>query len=150
MRGFLGHGSANKPGEGGVEDDLARQSPGDGVPEGGDGGAPTLEDERGKDHSLPELEVGAGVPLVLHHAERDEENEQVDGIKAGEAGQPELALDQSLRAVGVVVGEHVARDEEEHANEDIAIVDDRVEETQMRWREVKEDDEDGEQGADAG
>ena len=59
-------------------------------------GTPTLEDERGEDDSLPELGVGARVPLVLHHAEGDEEDEEIDGIETGEAGEPELALVEGL------------------------------------------------------
>ena len=148
-RWFLWPWEANEPRECRVEDDFTRQGPGDGVPEGGDRGAPPLEDERGENHSLPEFEVGACVPLVLDHAEGDEEHEEVDGVEAGEAGQPELTLDEGLRAVGVVLGEDVAGDEEEDANKDVAVVDDGVEEAEMWWGEVEEDDEDSEQGTDA-
>ena len=61
----FGPRQADQPREGQVEDALAGEGPGDGVPEGGDRGAPTLEDERGEDDSLPELGVGPGVPFVL-------------------------------------------------------------------------------------
>ncbi len=71
----MGQGKRMSQGKASVEDALAGEGPGDGVPEGGDRWAPTLEDERGEDDSLPELGVGARVPLVLHHAEGDEEDE---------------------------------------------------------------------------
>ena len=90
--GLSGPGQADEPGEGGVEHALAGEGPGDGVPEGGDRRAPALEDERGEDESLPELGVRACVPLFLHHADGDEQDEEIDGIQARDAGQPELAL----------------------------------------------------------
>ena len=148
--GLFGPGQADEPREGGVEDAFAGERPGDGVPEGGDGWAPALEDEWGEDDSLPELGVGAGVPLVLQHADGDDEDEEIDGIETGEAGEPELALAEGFAAVGVVVGEDVAGDEEEEADEDVAVVDEGIEKAEMRRREVEEDDEDGEQSADAG
>ena len=94
-------------------------------------GLQPLKDEGGEDDSLPELEVGAGVPLVLHHAEGDEEHEEVDGVEAGEAGEPELALDEGFGAVGVVVGEDVAGDEEEDTHEDVTVIDDGIEEAEV-------------------
>jgi len=138
----FGPGKADEPGEGGIEDALAGEGPGDGVPEGGDGGTPTLKNERGEDHSLPKLGVGAGVPLVLHHAEGDEENEEIDGVETREACEPELALEECFAAVGIVVGKDVAGDEEEDANKDVAIVDEGVKKAEMRGREVEEDDKD--------
>jgi hypothetical protein len=90
------------------------------------------------------------VPLVLDHAEGDEQHEEVDGIEAREAGQPELTLDEGLRTVGVVIGEDVARDEEEDAYEDVAVVDDGIEQTEVWGGEVEEDDEDSEQGTNTG
>jgi hypothetical protein len=145
----FGPGQADEPGEGEVENALAGEGPGYGVPEGGDGGAPTLKNKRGEDDSLPELAVGAGVPLVLEHADREDEDEEIDGIEARETGEPELALREGFAAVGVVVGEDVARDDEEDTDEDVSVIDEGIEEAEVRGREVKEDDEDGEQGADA-
>ncbi len=127
-----GPGEADEPGEGGVEDAFAGERPGYGVPEGGDGWAPALEDEWGEDDSLPELGVGASVPLVLQHGDGDDEDEEIDGIETREAGEPELALGEGLRAVGVVVGEDVAGDEEEDADEDVAVVDEGIEEAEVR------------------
>ncbi len=90
------------------------------------------------------------MPLVLHHAEGDDENEQIDGVEAGETGEPELALGERSAAIGVVVGEDVTGDEEEHADEDVAVVDERIENAEVRRREMKENDGDGEQSANAG
>jgi hypothetical protein len=144
VEGSSGPGQADEPGEGGVEDTFAGEGPGDCVPEGGDRRAPTLKDERSEDDSLPELGVRAGVPLVLHHAEGDDEYEQIDGIETGEAGEPELTLDQGTGTIGVVVGEDVAGDEEEDADEDVAVVDERIENAEVRRCEMKENDGDGE------
>jgi hypothetical protein len=94
--------------------------------------------------------VGTGIPLVLHHTEGDDENEKIDRIKTREAGEPEVALDESFAAVSVVVGEDVAGDQEEDADEDITVIDKGIEKAKMGRREVEEDDEDGEEGADAG
>ena len=150
LEGLLRPGQTDEPGEGQVEDALAGEGPGDGVPEGGDGGAPTLKYEGSEDDSLPELGVGAGEPLVLDHARRYEQNEEIDGVETGEAGEPELALVEIAAAVGIVVGKDVAGDEEEDSNEDVSVVDEGVEKAEMRRGEVEEDDEDGEEGADAG
>ncbi len=144
MQRAFGPGCADEPGEGGVEDDLAGEGPGDSVPEGGDRWAPALKDQWSEDHSLPEFEVGAGVPLFLNHAERDDQDQEIDGVKTREAGQPKLPLDESLGAIGVVVGEDVAGDEEEDADEDVTVIDDGIKESEVRRREVEEDDEDGE------
>jgi hypothetical protein len=140
VNGLPGPRGADEEGEGGVEDHLAGEGPGDGVPEGGEGRTPTLENEWREDEALPELEVGAGLPLALQHVEGEDEDEKIDGIESGEAGEPEVALDEGRGAVGVIVSEDVAGDEEEDADEDVAIVDDGIEETEMRRREVKEDD----------
>ena len=59
-------------------------------------------------------------------------------------------LDKVAAAVGVVVSEDIAGDQEEDADEDVAVVDEGVQKAEVRRREVKENDEDGEQGADAG
>jgi hypothetical protein len=103
-----------------------------------------------KDDSLPELGVRTGMPLVAHHADGEQENEEIDGIQTGETGEPELTLAKGFAAVGVVVGEDVAGDEEEDADEDIAVVDEGIKKTEVRRSEVEENDEDCEQGTDAG
>ena len=143
MNRSFGPRKADEPGEGGIEDALAGEGPGDGVPKSGDRGAPTLEDERSEDEALPELGVGAGVPLVQNHAEGDDEDEEVDGIETREAGEPEVALDECFAAVGIVVGEDVTGDQEEDADEDVAVIDERVQKAEVGRREVEEDDEDG-------
>ena len=48
------------------------------------------------------------MPLVTHHADGEQEHEEIDGIQTGETGEPELTLAKGLAAVGVVVGEDVA------------------------------------------
>ena len=53
-------------------------------------------------------------------------------------------------AVGVVVGEDVAGDEEEDADEDVAVVDEGVEKAEVRRREMKRMMKMARQGADAG
>ena len=80
----------------------------------------------------------------------DDEDQDVDGIETGEAGEPELALAEGDGAVGVVVGEDEAGEQEEEADEDVGVVDDGVEQAEVRRGEVEEDDADGEEGADAG
>jgi hypothetical protein len=90
------------------------------------------------------------VPFVAHHGDGEQEHEEIDGIEAGETGEPELALAEGFAAVGVVVGEDVAGDEEEDADEDVTVVDEGIEKAEMGRREVEEDDEDREEGADAG
>jgi len=90
------------------------------------------------------------VPLVLNHAEREDQDQEIDGVEAGEASQPELALDEGPGTIGVVVGENVAGDEEEDADEDVAVINDGIKEPEVRWCEVKEDDEDGKESANAG
>ncbi len=77
-------------------------------------------------------------------------SQKIDGIETRESGEPELALDEGLCAVGVVVGEDVAGDKEEGADKDVAVVDDWVEKAEVRRREVEEDDGQGEQGTDTG
>ena len=62
--GDLGQRQADEPGEGEVEQRLAGEGPGDGVPEGGEHRAPALEQERGEDDAGEELAVGVGVPLA--------------------------------------------------------------------------------------
>ncbi len=57
LAGLFGPGQADEPRESQIEDALAGEGPGDGVPESGNGRTPTLEDEGGKDDSLPELVV---------------------------------------------------------------------------------------------
>src|SRR5271154_6429702 len=89
------------------------------------------------------------MPLVLNHAYGEDEDEKIDGIEAGEAGEPELALGEGSAAIGVVVGEDVAGDEEEDADEDVSVVDEGVEKDEMRRGEEKEDDEDGKESADS-
>ena len=147
--GLFGPGQADEPGEGRIENTLTGEGPGDGVPEGGEGRAPTLEDERGEDDSLPELGVRASHPFVLHHADGDEEDEEINGIEAGDAGEPELTFTEGPGALRVVVGEDVTGDEKEDADEDIAVVDERIEKAKMGRREMKQDDSEGEQGADS-
>jgi hypothetical protein len=109
-----------------------------------------LEDKRREDNSPPELGVRACLPLVLNHAERDQENKEIDRIKAGETGEPEVALRKRIAAVGVVVGENVPGDEEEDSDKNIAVVDKWVEKTEVRRREMEQNDEDCKQCADAG
>ena len=150
LDGFFGPGQADEPREGDIEDAFAGECPGDGVPEGGDRRAPTLEDQRREDDSLPELGVGARMPLILHHADGEHEDEKVDRVKTREAGEPELALAECFGALGVVVGEDVAGDEEEDADKDVAVVDEWIENAEMRRREVEEDDGDSEKGANTG
>src|SRR6266567_3604883 len=93
--------------------------------------------------------MGPGVPLQLEHLERDDQREQKDRIEPREAGQPELALDQRSGPIGVVVGQDVAGDQEEHVHEHVAVVDDPIQRSEVRRREVKEDDIEGEERANA-
>src|SRR6202000_266043 len=76
--------------------------------------------------------------------------EEIDRIEAGETGKPELPFAEGFAAIGVVVSKNVTGDEKENSDEDKAVVDEGIENAQMRGREVKENDEDREQGADAG
>jgi hypothetical protein len=85
------------------------------------------------------------VPLILDHARGDEQNKKVDRIEAREAGEPELALVEILATVGVVVSKDVTGDEEEDADEDVSVVDKRVQNAEMGRREVEENDKDGKQ-----
>jgi hypothetical protein len=126
LQGLLRPGQANHPREGEIEDALAGEGPGDGIPEGCDGRAPALQDEGCEDESLPKLGMRAGLPLVLHHPQRDEENEEIDGIETGEAREPELTFIEISAPVGIVVGEDIAGDEEEDADEDVSVVDEGV------------------------
>jgi hypothetical protein len=84
------------------------------------------------------------VPLILEHAEGEDEDKEIDGIETRDARKPKLAFAEGFAAVGVVVGKDVAGDEEEDADEDVAIVDERIEKAEVRRCEVEEDDEDGE------
>jgi hypothetical protein len=90
------------------------------------------------------------VPLISDHGDGEEEDEEIDRVEAGETGEPEFALAEGSAAIGVVVGEDVAGDKEEDADEDEAVVDEGIEKAEVRGREVKENDEDREEGADAG
>ena len=90
------------------------------------------------------------MPLVANHGDGKEKDEEIDGVQPRETGEPELTFDQEFATVGVVVGEDVAGDEEEDADEDVAIVDEWKEKAEVRRREVEEDNREGEKGADAG
>src|SRR5208283_2318039 len=97
-----------------------------------------------------EVRVSARVPLGLEHGEGDGQREQEDGIEAGEAGAPEVALDQRRGPTGVVICKNVAGEQEEEDDKDIAAVDDRIEKPHVRRGEVEEHDGERKQGADAG
>ena len=90
------------------------------------------------------------VPLGLEHWERDGQREQVDRVEAGEAGAPELSLDQRRRAVDVVVREDVAGEKKENGNQGVGGVDHRRDEPHVRRGEVEEHDGEGKQGAETG
>ena len=66
------------------------------------------------------------------------------------AGGSVIWLPSGGGAVSVVVGEDVAGDEEEDADEDIAVIDEGIEKAEVRRGEMEKNDEDGEEGADAG
>ena len=59
--GRFGPGQANEPGEGEVEGGLAGERPGDGVPEGGERGAPALQQQRRQDDPGEELGRASGL-----------------------------------------------------------------------------------------
>ena len=101
-------------------------------------------------HSLPEIRVGAGVPFILQHAQGQRENQKIDGIEAGEAGEPELPLDQGGGAVGVVVGQDKAGDEEEETHKHVRVIDDGIQVMQMRRREVEQHNIQSQQSSESG
>ncbi len=78
------------------------------------------------------------------------QGKQINGIEPREAGDPEVALVERLGAVGIVIRKDVAGDQEEDADEDVAAVDEGVEQAQMRRREVEEHNTEREQRANAG
>jgi hypothetical protein len=109
-----------------------------------------LKEKRGEEEAVPELDVRAGLPFDREQRKGEQEDEEVGGVEAGEAGYPEVAFDQSGGAAGVVVGEDEAGDQEEAADKDEAVVEDGLEPGEVRRGEVEEQDGDGEQRADAG
>ncbi len=149
-RGGFGPGQADEPGKAEVEQQVAGEGPGDGVPEGGEHGAPALEEERGEDDAGEELAVGVGVPLADEHDDGQRQRECVDGVEAGEARAPEVTLLEWGGAAGVVVGEDVAGEQEEEADEDVGVIDDGVERPHVRRGEVEEHDVHREQGTHTG
>ena len=90
--GFGRPWKAHQQREHGVEGDLAGERPGDGVPEGGEVGEPALEKDEREEGALPEIVEIADVPLGTQHFPGADEDEEVDGIEAGKAGDPEFAV----------------------------------------------------------
>jgi hypothetical protein len=90
-----------------------------------------------------------GSPFLAEERDGEREDEEVDGVDAGETGDVEATPGEG-GAVCVVVGEDESGDEEEEADEGEGVVDDGPENTRQGGREVEEHDVDREQGAQAG
>jgi hypothetical protein len=109
---------------------------------------PALQEQRGKNNSAPELPGRTHMVLDDEHVAEKDQRQQVDGIEPGETGEPEIALAQ-VRPVGIVVGQHEAREQDEEPYKDVGVIDHRVQQLHVRRREVEQHDVHGQQRADA-
>src|SRR5579871_4584545 len=140
----------NQPRECCIEGHLGGERPCNGVPEGSQTWTQPLQQKGSHDKSLPELQWRARSPLQLKHLERDQQRKQVDRVEAREPGQPELPFHQRRPAVGIVIRKDVPGDQKEDVDEDKTILNERPQQTEMRRREVKQNDIEGKQCPNAG
>ena len=117
---------AREPGEAEVVGAFSGHGPGRRVQEGGEFRDPALKQERRENHSGPEHEVSMGLVFAGNHAPGKDQAQQVDGIKAREAGFPKAAaVEGPLAGPGrVVICEDEAGEQDKEADRCVACVDD--------------------------
>ena len=142
-----------EPRKGEIEEPLGGHGPGGRVEEGSDFRNPALQKQRRKDHCEPEHGVCVLTILRGQIAPGKDEAEQVNGIDPRETGLPEADVVE-LAFTGarcVVVGQDVTGEQDKEADGGVTGVDDRCENSKpIGIREMKENDVDGREGAQAG
>src|SRR5271154_71743 len=113
---------------------------------------PSLEQQRGENHSQAKVQPGVGVHLLRQHAYGEQQTEGVNGIKAGEASGPKAARGEgpTLGAIGIVIGEDKAGKQQEEADGNVSAVDHGAQRSKrMRIGKMEEDQIEGGKTADA-
>ena len=113
---------------------------------------PSLQQQRGENHSQAKVQPGVGVHLLHQHAHREQQAEGIDGIEAGEASGPKASRGErpALGAIGVVIGEDEAGKHQEEADGNVSAVDHRAQRSKrMRIGKMEKDQVKGGKTADA-
>ncbi len=113
---------------------------------------PSLQQQRGENQSQAKVEPGVRLDLLRQHAHRKQQAEGIDGIEPGEASGPEAARGERslLGAIGIVIGEDEAGEQQEEADRDVSAVDDRAQRSKrMGIGKMEKDEIEGGKTADA-
>ena len=140
------------PGKDHVVDGLGRHRPRRRIQKSGHRRNKALQQQRRQYHARPEHRVGVALVFRRSNSQAQQQAEKVNGINARKSRLPEaLAVQFSIaRPVGVVIGQHESRQQNEIADRDKAGVDHRRQKPEPLWiGEVEEDDVDGRETAQA-
>src|ERR1700733_15254027 len=113
---------------------------------------PSLQQQGGENQSQAKIQLGVGVHLLRQHAHGEQQTEGIDGIKAGEASGPKAACGErpTLGALGIVIGEDEAGEQQEEADGNVSAIDHRAQRSKrMRVGKMEEDQIGGGKTADA-
>ena len=89
---------------------------------------PSLQQQRRENHPQAEVQPGVRRQLLHQHAYREQQAEGIDRIEAGETSRPKASRRErsTFSALGIVIGEDEAGEQQEEADRNVPPVDNRA------------------------